>query len=500
MSATQRFDAVVVGSSLGGLTAAALLSRRGYHVAVVDPLDLPGGRSGSIEYHGYHIPFGHRDGHGVGDNVFGLPLHYFAAARAAGAVVHSRRLAGGMRVHRLPARTSDDLFLGGRPGVDRLAGARDTIRVLTGRDDASDDTAREYLDAMRTLRSISGDEQRALLPVPLGEWLDRTVDDEIVRHAILQVGEVMFPSPAEHTSVGRLVAFLQESREYGSRGMYPDDPDAPGMQGLVAPFVRVVEQTGGELWLGWKPIEIVVEDRRVTGVVAINAANLVQEFAAPVVVTDYPAWDLPDLVDEDLLPTDFAATSQRMRDHTNDFAGWWAGLSRLPTRRSDGETEDMPGWHRMLWGDQAVKRYHGAFQFASCHSAHIAPEGKHLMEVVISHWGEGEGKRWRHWRDARTAIDRILDYVRWYYVDLDDCVEWSRYQYLSGPEMRACYLKPVARHPVKVTTIEGLYMAGPTSEGLGAYQDLECETAMRAVALVESEGSRRRSRRQDLTV
>jgi hypothetical protein len=66
--------------------------------------------------------------------------------------------------------------------------------------------------------------------------------------------------------------------------------------------------------------------------------------------------------------------------------------------------------------------------------------------------------------------------------------------------MRACYLKPVARHPVKVTTIEGLYMAGPTSEGLGAYQDLECETAMRAVALVESEGSRRRSRRQDLTV
>jgi len=53
--------------------------------------------------------------------------------------------------------------------------------------------------------------------------------------------------------------------------------------------------------------------------------------------------------------------------------------------------------------------------------------------------------------------------------------------------MRACFLKPVARHPVKVATVEGLYMAGSTSEGLGAYQDLECEAAMTAVALVDAE-------------
>jgi phytoene dehydrogenase-like protein len=487
MSATRTFDAVIVGASLGGLTSAALLARRGFRVALIDTLEQPGGRCGSVEYEGYQIAFGHRDGHGVGDNVFGLPLHFFAAARAAGAEVHSQRLAGGMRLHRLPARTSADLHLGGRPGVDRLSGARETVEVLTGHDDVSDETARAYLDAMRQLRSVSEDDQQGLLLVTLGAWLDHHVDDPVVRHAILQVGEVMFPSPAENTSTGRLVAFLQEAREFGSRGIYPDDPEAPGMQGLVAPWVRVIEQHGGELWLGWKPLEIVVEDRRVTGVVAVNAANLVQEFRTPVVVTDYPSWDLLEIIDEDLFPSGFADAAQRMREHGNDFAGWWAGLSRLPTRRSDEQTEDMPGWHRVLWGDQAVKRYHGAFQFASCHTPTVAPAGKHLLEVVISHWGEGEGRRWRHWRDARVAIDRILEYMRWYYSDLDECVEWSRYQYLSGPEMRACYLKPVPRHPVKVATVEGLYMAGATSEGLGAYQDLECETAMRAVDLVESE-------------
>ncbi len=274
----KQFDALIVGAALGGLTAAALLTRRGYHVAVIDKLEHPGGRCGSVEYNGYQIAFGHRDGHGVGDNVFGLPLHYFAAAEAAGAEVHSQRLAGGMRLHRLPARTSDDLHLGGRPGVDRDAGARETIGVLTGCGVVSDDTVREYLDTMRRLRSFSDEEQRSLVPVTLGGWLDRAVGDVVVRHAILQIGEVMFPSPAENTSVGRLVAFLKESRAYGSRGIYPDDSDAPGMQGLVAPFARVTEQGGGELWLGWRPLEIVTEDRRVTGVVAVNDANLVQEF------------------------------------------------------------------------------------------------------------------------------------------------------------------------------------------------------------------------------
>ncbi len=487
MSGPKAFDAVIVGASLGGLTSAALLAQRGYHVAVVDRLEHPGARCGSLDYEGYQIAFGHRDGHGVGDNVFGLPLHFFAAAQAAGAEVHSQRLKGGMRIHRLPARTSADLHLGGRPGLDRLAGARETVQVLTGIDAVSDDTAQGYLAAMHRLRSMAGEERDALVPVTLGAWLERNVEDGVVRHAILQVGEVMFPSPSENTSVGRLVGFLQEARQYGARGIYPEDPAAPGMQGLITPWILVIEAHGGELWLGWKPLEITVEDRRVTGVVAVNAANLVQEFHAPVAVTDYPSWELLEILDEDALPAGFAEAAQRMREHGNDFAGWWAGLHRLPTRRADGLTEDMPGWHRVLWGDQAVKRYHGAFQFASCHSPAIAPPGKHLLEVVISHWGEGEGRRWRHWRDAKRAVDRILEYVRWYYTDLDECVEWSRYQYLSGPEMRACYLKPVPRHPVKVSTVEGLYLAGPTSEGLGGYQDLECEAAMTAVDLVESE-------------
>ncbi len=483
----EHFDVVVVGAALGGLTSAALLASRGYRVAVVEHLEHIGGRSGSIEHHGYSIAMGHRDGHGMGDNVFGLPLNYMAAAKAAGAEVHTRQLAGGMRIHRLPARTSHDLHLGGRPGLARLEAARETVSVLTGEDAVTDETARTYLEAMRALSSMSDKEVHRLVPVTLGDWLDTHVSDRGVRRAILQAGEVMFPSPSERTSAGRLAGFLKQSRAYASRGFYPDEPDVRGMQGIVSPWVRVIREHAGQFWLGWKPLEIVVENRRVTGVVVVNSANLVSHLVAPVVVTDHPGWSVLQLVDEDLLPSGFRETAERMLEHSNDFAGWWAGLGRLPVRRSDGLVEDMPGWHRVLWGDQAVSRYHGAFQFSSCHSPRVAPAGKHLLEAVISHWGEGEGTRWRRWSDAKAAVDRILDYIRWYYRDLDDCVEWSSYQYLSGPEMRACHLKTVARHPVKVVTVEGLYMAGSTSEGIGAYQDLECEAALEAAALVEEE-------------
>lgn len=218
MSTVRNFDAVVVGASLGGLASAALLASRGYRIALVEKLEQPGGRSGSVEYDGYQIAFGHRDGHGVGDSVYGLPRNFVEAAQKASAEIHTRPLAGGMRIHRLPERTSDDLHLGGRPGVEPLEGARETVRILTGHGRVSEEAARQYLAAMERLGAFSREEQSRLVPVTLGEWLEQHVTDAVARAAILQVGEVMFPSPAERTSVGRLAGCLGESHAYGRTG------------------------------------------------------------------------------------------------------------------------------------------------------------------------------------------------------------------------------------------------------------------------------------------
>ena len=124
------------------------------------------------------------------------------------------------------------------------------MRILTGHDRVSERTAREYLGALERLRTFSREEQSSLVPVTLGEWLDQHVADGIVRAAILQIGEVMFPSPAECTSVGRLAGCLTESHAYGKQGFYPEEPDADRMQGLASPWLRVIERNAGEIWLG----------------------------------------------------------------------------------------------------------------------------------------------------------------------------------------------------------------------------------------------------------
>ena len=64
-------DAVVVGSALAGLVAAAILTRHGKRVVVLEHADTVGGRGGSVPTaDGYWIDFGHRDGHDVGDCQF----------------------------------------------------------------------------------------------------------------------------------------------------------------------------------------------------------------------------------------------------------------------------------------------------------------------------------------------------------------------------------------------------------------------------------------------
>jgi phytoene desaturase len=53
-----KYDIVVIGSGVGGLTAAALLSKAGYKTLVVEKLSFTGGRCSTVDYHGYKLPTG----------------------------------------------------------------------------------------------------------------------------------------------------------------------------------------------------------------------------------------------------------------------------------------------------------------------------------------------------------------------------------------------------------------------------------------------------------
>ncbi|MEN9505440.1 MAG: phytoene dehydrogenase [Actinomycetota bacterium] len=55
---TRALDVVVIGAGLGGLSAAAHLSRQGHRVSVVERERIPGGRAGMIAEHGFRLDNG----------------------------------------------------------------------------------------------------------------------------------------------------------------------------------------------------------------------------------------------------------------------------------------------------------------------------------------------------------------------------------------------------------------------------------------------------------
>jgi len=480
----ENYDAVIAGASIGGLVTAAVLANRGLRVAVTDPLQQPGSRWGSTNYQGYWINWGHRDGHGISDLMI-AEKYLQRASSEAGITIPIKRGGYGdrFRVHSLPDGTARELTYhqmlsrGNDTSAYRLAVDIYGRSSLT---EAERDKVAADLQTASGLLSEAGQDGVDRTLVSLTEWMSQHGISDDVRVILINQAESTACSPGEEASVGRLAA--HRAAHISVPGP-TQDPEAGGMQTIVQAFTRRITELGGDLYLGWKPFEVLTgADDQVIGLVAINQSNLVREFACPVVVTDYPGWELPSLIDRQLLPPQFIERAEAVRESMGDVAGWVAGLNRLPSIRATGEVDDNPSWNRIIYGAGPIKRYHGGWHFPSLHQDNTAPEGKHLLHMAIGH-----PSIYRGWREIKHAIDVNVSYIGSFYADLDDCVEWSHDQYVTAPQVEAWYLKTVKRHPVKVPTVTGLYCASATAETQGGWASAEIDAALQVLDLLAVE-------------
>ena len=251
-------DAVIIGSALGGLVAGAILARHGKRVVVLEHADTVGGRGGGVLHDGYWVDFGHRDGHDVGDCQVGWH-HGVEAAREAGVDITLRRVTTPLRVHQLP---DGRVTTGGDWSAAGLVAMAGGTLALRHEDEAQ-------VHAIVGLLTGAGPADVAnAVPETIGAWLARHTASAAVRRAVLFMAAVVFHSHPEEASAGRFMQFLQ--RRSGGGVFVPDDDEVGGMQGLIEPWARAIRARGGEIALGWKPVEIVVEGGRVHGAVAVD--------------------------------------------------------------------------------------------------------------------------------------------------------------------------------------------------------------------------------------
>lgn len=275
------YDAIVVGSGLGGLSAAALLARRGRSVLVVERHDRPGGYAHAFRRRGYRF-----------DSAVHMVSGCEPSPLAGGSVLHRLLTALGVRDECDFARV-DPCYRVEWPGfaLDAPAGLEGFAEAHAERFPAAAKGIRSFLDDCLAIRHeanraeedsgagpLARPERFPLLlryrRASLERVLADRVDDPEARAALATLWPYLGlpPSQLSFLYFATMLMSYVEDGAYACRGSFQTLPDA---------LVRSLERDGGELLLRALVRRIEVEEGRVRGVVLENG----QRVSAPVVVS-----------------------------------------------------------------------------------------------------------------------------------------------------------------------------------------------------------------------
>lgn len=273
------FDAIIVGSGTGGLTAAALLARRGMSVLVLDRHYVAGG----------NLSVFHRPGY-----VFDVGLHYIGDCGPGGSVPRILHAAGiddvtfleldpdGYDTHYFPDFTFRmprgittfrarliERFPDEIRGIDRYLTMLTQAWALQGLGRRPGAVLRTLWDARLALRFVGGTVDR---------FLDSCTRDPRLR-AVLTAQHATYAEPPSRAS---LIVHAVVQMSYLQGAYYP----AGGAEALSRRLVTTIERHGGKVLLRANVMRILVEHGRAAGVEFENPHLGQKTVRAPVVVSD----------------------------------------------------------------------------------------------------------------------------------------------------------------------------------------------------------------------
>jgi len=473
MAAKPQYDAIIIGAGYGGLICGAILAKNGLKVLLVDQTEAIGGKGTSAPYGDILTPYGYREGRDTGDLVLLMSRGLWYSRKAAEMAGADVRLVGPfhpvMRGHLLPQGTVANISLEAADFpifAEKILGLPPALipkfREIWG--DLSEADPREHME------------------VTFREWLP-TLAEPALQDAFTRVATILYSLPASDTSLGRFIEFVKNPWEI----YYANDPEVGGMQGIMEPYARLIRKNQGEIRLGVKPLEILVKDYAVEGLVIQEESSYTEELSAPIIIYNHLVFYLFEILPEDYFPQRFVRDAMGLKDYNGDVAIYSAILSRLPTRRADRKVEDYVGWNRILQGPQCS--YGGGWWFPSMASDKVAPPGKHLLEVGYGTSGiQAKGHQpFKSFQEAKEKLDTILTYLKEFYLDLDQLIEWSGYFINKAPTINNWMWSGQRRVPLRAPTLKGLYFVGTSVEVPGAIQDIDANSALQVAELVLKE-------------
>lgn len=245
----KQYDAIVIGSGIGGLAAGILLANQGKKTLLLERLDLIGGRLTSHKRDGFTVDLG---------------VH-----------IISRSNKGPL----------GDLY--NRAGIDSKV-TWEKVRPVTSYDgkifvfphDLKDRIPEADFDGlmrfMKDVREFSDEEVSSYNDIDIDAFLDRYTEDKMVHSCIANISMIYACLPAWHFSAGE---FMRCMRMEGAAraSAYPSG----GCSAIVTELADAFKARGGEMLTGTPVESIIVEDNAVKGVVAKG-----ETYCAPMIVSN----------------------------------------------------------------------------------------------------------------------------------------------------------------------------------------------------------------------
>jgi all-trans-retinol 13,14-reductase len=276
----ERWDVIVVGSGIGGLTAAALLARRGRSVLVVDQHYVAGGNATIFKRPGYEFDIG---------------VHYLGQCGPGGILPRTLAAAGARDVEFLPMDPDGfdtlvlpDFELRVPAGIERY---RARLIEAFPREQAGIDRYVRLLEQVARLMRAGTNPRRLLAAAPralgalrwanstLGAFLDTCTRDPRLR-AVIAAESGDYAQPPSRAALIMHAGLMAHYLDQGA--FYP----AGGGQVMADRLAESIERSGGKLLLSTRVEKILVEAGRAAGVVLSNKHLGQRRLRAGVVISN----------------------------------------------------------------------------------------------------------------------------------------------------------------------------------------------------------------------